>query len=452
MIEITDDDSLKKENITIETSKDDLGKFYEKINSLKDSIENEINKINKLYDKINEQVSKSFELKHEKLIQQENELKEELQNKVTQTKEKLENFLTESNNIIKVWEKIKKGIKSLETEENKNMIKILSYIAKINSNKNESKSLLTTLIKNLDMEFQEEQTNIKYEDYFFNGIQIPKDIQIKDLKNNCVTVIWDVNNININKIDKNDLQYRIELREKIKGEKFKQIYEGNKKEFLIEELKKNKTYDIGIYSFYEDLISPIIYKTFDSLKLIIDSKILSESRRQEEFLDIIYQWCGYSKYDLLYRGTQDGDSSEIFHEKCDNQGPTICLYKNDKGNIFGGYSSISWQKDDGTCSAENSFIFTLTNIYGIEPTKFNNKSSKSVHHKPDYGPSFGEHSSDISIHDKFLSKDSYTVFPEQYNDTTGKGKRIFTGNNDDNEKNIKIKEIEVFKVSLIVPK
>ena len=32
---------------------------------------------------------------------------------------------------------------------------------------------------------------------------------------------------------------------------------------------------------------------------------------------------------LLYRGTKDGTTSLKFHEKCDNKGPTICLYKND---------------------------------------------------------------------------------------------------------------------------
>lgn len=40
---------------------------------------------------------------------------------------------------------------------------------------------------------------------------------------------------------------------------------------------------------------------------------------------------------LLYRGTKDGTTSYKFHEKCDDQGPTICLYKNEKGHIFGGY-------------------------------------------------------------------------------------------------------------------
>jgi len=41
-----------------------------------------------------------------------------------------------------VREKINKGIKSLEKEKEKNMIKILSYVSKINSNKNETNDLL----------------------------------------------------------------------------------------------------------------------------------------------------------------------------------------------------------------------------------------------------------------------------------------------------------------------
>ena len=170
MIEITDDESLKKENITILSSKVNFEKNYEKINALKELIEQEINKINNSYDKVYEEVSKSFEKKHEKLLKQENEIKEELQNKVTQIKEKLENFLTESNEVIRICDKINKGIKSMEKEKDneKNMIKVLSYISKMNDNKDEANSLLVSLMKNIEMNFQEEQTNIKYEGYYFN--------------------------------------------------------------------------------------------------------------------------------------------------------------------------------------------------------------------------------------------------------------------------------------------
>ena len=52
------------------------------------------------------------------------------------------------------------------------MIRTLSYIAKINSNLKYSNSLLVTLMKNLDVKFQEKTTNIKYEEYFFKNIQI----------------------------------------------------------------------------------------------------------------------------------------------------------------------------------------------------------------------------------------------------------------------------------------
>ena len=85
--------------------------------------------------------------------------------------------------------------------------------------------------------------------------------------------------------------------------------------------------------------------------------------------------------ELIYRGSRDGTKSNDFHNKCDNQGPTICLFKNEKGYIFGGYSSISWTNDNNYHSAPESFIFTLTNIYNIKPTKFpNSNSNYSVYH------------------------------------------------------------------------
>ena len=46
--------------------------------------------------------------------------------------------------------------------------------------------------------------------------------------------------------------------------------------------------------------------------------------------------------ELLFRGTRDGMNSRNFHEKYDNKGPTITLLRNDKGNIMGGFSPISW--------------------------------------------------------------------------------------------------------------
>jgi uncharacterized protein involved in exopolysaccharide biosynthesis len=106
--------------------------MYEKVMNLKEIIEKEIIKIDKLYNSVNNEVTKCYLKKHESLINEENKIKETLQNEVTKIKEKLETHLNELNRLIKVNEKINKGIKALEKQEEKNMIKTLSYISKVN--------------------------------------------------------------------------------------------------------------------------------------------------------------------------------------------------------------------------------------------------------------------------------------------------------------------------------
>ena len=141
LIEINDYDTLKKENITIDSSTKEFNEIIQKLINLKEKIEKEINKIDKLFDKVNDEVTKSYEIKHKILIKEENDLKEKLQNEVTKTKEKLEIVLSESNQFIKISEKINKGIKILEKEEELNIVKNLSYISKINKTKKNVKKL-----------------------------------------------------------------------------------------------------------------------------------------------------------------------------------------------------------------------------------------------------------------------------------------------------------------------
>jgi len=96
--------------------------------------------------------------KHDILIKEENKIKEKLKIEVTKTKEKLENYLSETNNQIKINEKIQEGIKNLEKEE-KNIIKDLTYISKINKNKKEMKRLSNELMKSIKFKYKD--NNIK---------------------------------------------------------------------------------------------------------------------------------------------------------------------------------------------------------------------------------------------------------------------------------------------------
>lgn len=49
------------------------------------------------------------------------------------------------------------------------------------------------------------------------------------------------------------------------------------------------------------------------------------------------------KMDLVYRGSRDGFSSNIFHEKCDNFERTLSLVKTKDGSIFCGITLVSWK-------------------------------------------------------------------------------------------------------------
>ena len=182
-------------------------------------------------------------------------------------------------------------------------------------------------------------------------------------------------------------------------------------------------------------------------KFNVDSKILEESNRKDEFLNLIFEWSGYKNMTLLYRGTKDGMTSKHFHEKCDNQGKTITLYRNIKGNIFGGFASIPWSIEGETWkSAPESFIFTLTNVFNISPTKLQSKHDKKqckeVYHRISYGPTFGN---DFGLFEDFTKRGWAFKF-KTYEDISGKSNSLLTGENE-NKEELFINEIEVFKVS-----
>ena len=383
-------------------------------------------------------------------------MKEKLQNEVTKTKEKLENYLSKSNNIIRNNEKINKGIKSLKNSINgqNNTIKILSYVSKISKNNKEINNFLQELIKSRKISFEKDKNDINFKEYNLNGIQIPKNINCSDINLKSLKISWDLNEIDeikmINNNEDKKFKYKIEIRKENDNDQIKFIkeYETTDNNYIIQNLNKNTNYEIRICCVYNNLISQ--WSQIKKVKTLnIDSIILRESKMENYFLQKIYEWSGYKDMELIYRGTRDGSDSNTFHNICDNKGPTICLFKNDKNNIFGGFSSISWTKVGGDHSALDSFVFTLTNIYGLEPIQFKLRDDKAtaLYHSIKEGPTFGR--GEIGISKDFQTTISWSYFPDSYKDETGLGRTFFTGNKDKNNPNVWIREIEVFKLIFI---
>lgn len=442
MIEIDDIEALKKENITLGFESNNFNEIYEQIVNLKNKIEKEIDKINKLYDKTVEDLTKSYLKKHEQLLNEENDLKEKLQFEVTKSKEKLENYLSLANNDIKLSERILKGFEKIKNRD-ENMVKVISYVSKVNKTRKEILNLSGEFMKNINFHYEEEKSQIKFEEYFFNGIPIPEDIEIKYITAFSCNISWDIKQINIIDFDLNKIKYKIE----IKKENFQKIYEVNQKQYLIQDLKPNLNYEIRICSTYDNIsgtwskIQKIKTKAFES-------NILKETNRENEFVEKLLDWTGGKNIELLFRGTRDGMNDKAFYDKCSNKGPNIVLIKNEKGNIFGGYSSISWilSNKDKDYSAPDSFLFTLTNIFNIAPTKFPSKNDqREIRCYNNNGPLFGN-GTDLGVYSDILNDGGWTHFGNTFPDILGKGRSIFTGDFSKNISGFKIKEIEVFKL------
>ena len=99
-------------------------------------------------------------------------------------------------------------------------------------------------------------------------------------------------------------------------------------------------------------------------------------------------------------------------------------------------------------SENGCFLFTLTNIYGTEPTKFpNSNQNNAVYHSSSYGPIFGSAHNLLIYSDYLNNNNSYALIGVSYNDyqdVLGKGNSVFTG--DVNTNSFKLKELEIFKV------
>jgi len=113
----------------------------------------------------------------------------------------------------------------------------------------------------------------------------------------------------------------------------------------------------------------------------------------------------------IYVASTDGDRAQDFHEKCDGKGPTVVIIKTRTGNIFGGYTDVSWDSNPSWQQSSSSFIFRLRPHIGWYELK-SKKRHAVLHHKT-YGPVFGV-GYDIMVSDNALDNQSSYVEGNTY--------------------------------------
>ena len=149
LIDIDNEEILKKEKISIDKSFKDLEENKIKIEKFKCKIQNEMIKIENSYEKINKDVAKTFEAKHEILKKEETEIKDKLENEVNKIKKNLEFNLSKINVLVRNIETLLKTRNTFLEQKDEIMIKKLNYISKISKNQKQMEMLFQQQIKNL---------------------------------------------------------------------------------------------------------------------------------------------------------------------------------------------------------------------------------------------------------------------------------------------------------------
>ena len=87
---------------------------------------------------------------------------------------------------------------------------------------------------------------------------------------------------------------------------------------------------------------------------MMDSHILNTIRLQNDFSFLVDLQPG--KLMLIYRASKDGFSVDNFHQKMGDTINNLTLIRSDVGDIFGGFTKLSWEQPQGV-------IFIIYIIY-----------------------------------------------------------------------------------------
>ncbi|XP_052802956.1 interferon-induced protein 44-like [Mya arenaria] len=121
---------------------------------------------------------------------------------------------------------------------------------------------------------------------------------------------------------------------------------------------------------------------------------MGKSLTEKDF-DQVESWIrtGPKTFNLLYSITRDGCDAKVFHQKCDNQGPTLTVLYNKEGSVYGGYTCISWETPTVSYTDKNdnlAFIYQLYFSGSKTPKKFSIKTGHTaIYCGSNVGPLFG---------------------------------------------------------------
>ena len=149
---------------------------------------------------------------------------------------------------------------------------------------------------------------------------------------------------------------------------------------------------------------------------------LAQSAPNVDCAKLLNSWTGQAHsqtWRCVFRASEHNFSASVFHTECNAAGPSIVVLRSNMGCVSGGFTDVPWSLAPSGkgryLASESSFLFTLANLAGLPPTRFEIKKKLfAVSHHPDCGPVFGA-GADLFICDSADSVgDSYSNLPHSY--------------------------------------
>ena len=414
-------EEISKENINLKTEIEQLKKNsenknlktkLEEINIENTELKTEIEKLKN--NKENENLKNQIENLNKENMNLKSEIEKLKNNKEDENlKNQIENLNKENINLKSEIEKLKKNneIKILKnkiekiTKENKKLKSEKRNLQKKNENKTE---IITKENNNLKIEIEKLKKNYEKKIEEITSENTKLNSEMENLKKNCENKIKNNEN-EMAKLNKEIERYKINS---LENDQFRNKIINL--ETLIQELteKLEKT--------QEKEVKGDIIHNMKELKLITTKIKKKKSTRM-----II---------DLLYKASIDGDSAQVFHQKCDKAKNTIVLIETKNGKRFGGYTTCNWSGNCIEKKDSEAFIFSFDKM----KTYDNIPGDNAIGCYPKFGPVFL--GCQIKIFDDAFVNGG-TTYEKELNFNTTEDYELTGG-----DKTFEIKDIEVYEV------
>ena len=418
-INISED--IIKENTDLKTEIEQLKKNsenknlktkLEEINIENTELKTEIEKLKN--NKENENLKNQIENLNKENMNLKSEIEKLKNNKEDENlKNQIENLNKENINLKSEIEKLKKNneIKILKnkiekiTEENKKLKSEKRNLQKKNENKTE---IITKENNNLKIEIEKLKKNYEKKIEEITSENTKLNSEMENLKKNCENKIKNNEN-EMAKLNKEIERYKINS---LENDQFRNKIINL--ETLIQELteKLEKT--------QEKEVKGDIIHNMKELKLI--TKKIKKKKSTRMIID------------LLYKASIDGDSAQVFHQKCDKAKNTIVLIETKNGKRFGGYTTCNWSGNCIEKKDSEAFIFSFDKM----KTYDNIPGDNAIGCYPKFGPIFL--GCQIKIFDDAFDNGG-TTYEKELNFNTTEDYELTGG-----DKTFEIKDIEVYEV------